>query len=54
MTLIEALLAVIVPPVAVALKKGMSRPFWLDVVLTLLGHIPGVVYALIVVTGEGA
>jgi uncharacterized membrane protein YqaE (UPF0057 family) len=53
MTVIEAVLAFFLPPVAVALKKGwFSGPFWLDVVLTLLGHIPGVIYALVVTTAE--
>lgn len=52
MTVIEAILAVVLPPVAVAMKKGIKRPFWIDVLLTLLGHIPGVVYALMVVTGK--
>lgn len=50
--MIEAVLVVLVPPVAVAHKIGLRRPFWIDVVLTMIGHIPGVVYALIVTTAE--
>lgn len=52
MTLIEILLALFLPPLAVALKKGLSRPFWITVVLTLLGHVPGVIYALMVTTAQ--
>jgi uncharacterized membrane protein YqaE (UPF0057 family) len=50
MTLIEILLSLFLPPLAVFLKKGLGRQFWITVVLTLLGHVPGVVYALMVST----
>ncbi len=52
MTLGEAVLAVLLPPLAVFLKKRLSRQFWIACVLTLLGHLPGVVYALVVTTQE--
>lgn len=52
MTLIEAMTAVFLPPLAVFLKKGISSQFWLACLLTLLGHLPGVVYALVVTTQE--
>jgi uncharacterized membrane protein YqaE (UPF0057 family) len=52
MTLLEAVLSLFLPPVAVLLKKGVSREFGLTIVLTLLGHVPGVIYALIVTTRE--
>jgi uncharacterized membrane protein YqaE (UPF0057 family) len=53
MTLLEVLLALFLPPVAVLLKKGLSRQFGIAILLTLLGHVPGVIYALMVTTGEG-
>lgn len=52
MTLVEILLAVFLPPVAVLLEKGLSRQFWATCLLTLLGHLPGVVYAFVVLTAE--
>lgn len=53
MTVIEAILAFFLPPVAVALKKGwFTKQFWVDVVLTLAGHVPGVIYALVITTTE--
>ena len=49
-TILLIILAIILPPLAVALfegiGKGIKTPFWLDVLLTLLGWLPGVVYAL--------
>jgi uncharacterized membrane protein YqaE (UPF0057 family) len=47
MTLIEILLALFVPPLSVALKRGLfSRQARTATVLTMFGHVPGVVYAL--------
>ena len=48
--LLEIVLAVILPPVAVLLRVGFGGPFLLSILLTLLGHLPGVIYALWVVT----
>ena len=51
MTLTEIILAVLMPPLAVALRQGTSR---LDVAITFLlwvcGWLPGVIYALRLVT----
>jgi uncharacterized membrane protein YqaE (UPF0057 family) len=52
MTLLEVVLALFLPPVAVFLKKGLSRQFWIAILLTLLGHLPGVIYAFVVTTKE--
>lgn len=51
--MLEVVIALFLPPLAVFLKRGFGRPFWLSIVLTLLGHLPGVVYAIYVVTAEG-
>ena len=52
MTIVEVILALFLPPVAVFLKRGISREFCITLVLTLLGHVPGVIYALVVLTRE--
>lgn len=45
-----AILAILLPPLAVYLKEGeVNSKFWLSLILTLLFWIPGVVYALLVV-----
>lgn len=49
-TLLLAILAVILPPLAVYLHEGTTNnKFWLSLVLSLLFWLPGVIYALIVV-----
>lgn len=48
--LLLAILAILLPPLAVALHEGgINGKFWLSLLLTLLFWIPGVIYALIVV-----
>ncbi len=48
--LMNLLLAVLMPPLSVFLKTGSGRIFWLNVLLTLLAYLPGVVHALWIVT----
>ena len=48
--LMNLLLAVLMPPLSVFLKTGSGRIFWLNVLLTVLAYLPGVVHALWIVT----
>ncbi|KAF3337011.1 low temperature-induced protein lt101.2-like [Carex rostrata] len=45
---VAVLLAIFIPPVGVFLRYGIAVEFWIDLVLTLLGYIPGIVYAIYV------
>lgn len=48
MTLTQAILVFFLPGVAVGLKKGfLSKESGIAWLLTLLGHIPGVIYGLV-------
>ena len=38
--------ALLLPSLGVFLQQGISRDFWISVVLTLLGWVPGVLFAL--------
>nr|WP_232102264.1 YqaE/Pmp3 family membrane protein [Gimesia chilikensis] len=42
-------LAVLLPPVGVLLQVGLGMHFWLNIVLTLCGYIPGLVHAIWVI-----
>lgn len=46
MDLIRILFAILLPPFGVFLQVGLSKHFWLNVLLTLLGYIPGIVHAI--------
>lgn len=49
MDIIRIILSVIIPPVGVFLKVGFGLQFWLNILLTILGYIPGLVHAIYVI-----
>ncbi|WP_083480548.1 YqaE/Pmp3 family membrane protein [Loktanella sp. 5RATIMAR09] len=49
MDLIRIIFAVILPPLGVFLEVGLSKHFWLNILLTLLGYIPGIVHAVYII-----
>ena len=49
-TLLYAILAILLPPLAVGLHEGgINNRFWISLLLSLLFFLPGIIYALIVV-----
>ena len=46
MKAVKVILAIFLPPVAAFLQVGVSEHFWINIILTLLGVIPGVIHAL--------
>ena len=49
MDVIRILLAIILPPVGVFLQVGIGLHFWLNILLTLLGYVPGIIHAVYVI-----
>lgn len=49
MDLIRIILSVIIPPLGVFLQVGLGGQFWLNVLLTLLGYIPGLIHAIYII-----
>ncbi len=52
MDILRIILAIVFPPLGVALQVGFKGTFWLNVVLTILGFIPGVVHAVYVIVSR--
>jgi len=46
MTVLEVLIAFFLPPVSVAMKKGLSSKVLIALLLRLCGHIPRVIYVV--------
>jgi len=46
MRIAKIILAIILPPVAAYLQVKLTAHFWANIVLTILGGIPGVIHAL--------
>lgn len=47
--IIKVILAIILPPLGVFFEVGFGKHFWLNILLTLLGWIPGVVHAMYII-----
>ena len=39
---------VLVPPLGVALKHGLDKDFWINLILTLIVYVPGLIHAIYV------
>jgi uncharacterized membrane protein YqaE (UPF0057 family) len=46
---LKIILAILLPPVGVFSEVGLSGHFWLNLLLTLLGYVPGIIHALYVI-----
>ncbi len=44
--IVKIILAIVLPPVGVFLEVGFSKHFFINILLTLLGYIPGIVHAV--------
>lgn len=49
MDLIRIILSILIPPLGVFLQVGIGGAFWLNILLTLLGYIPGLVHAIYII-----
>lgn len=47
--LLLVILAILLPPLAVALKTGLDKTFIINLILTIFMWIPGVIHALFVI-----
>ena len=44
--ILRIILAIILPPLGVFLQVGLSFHFFLNIVLTIIGFVPGIIHAL--------
>jgi len=49
MEFVKIICAILLPPLGVLLQVGLGKHFWINIILTLLGYIPGIVHAVWVV-----
>ncbi|MFW6324325.1 MAG: YqaE/Pmp3 family membrane protein [Desulfovibrionales bacterium] len=49
MDVLRIILSVLIPPLGVFLQVGIGKHFWINIILTLLGYIPGLVHAIWVI-----
>ncbi len=49
MDILRIIIAILLPPLGVFMQERLSKHFWLNVLLTLLGYIPGIIHAVYVI-----
>ncbi len=49
MDILRIIIAIILPPLGVFLQVGLTKHFWINILLTILGYIPGIVHAVWVI-----
>lgn len=49
MDIIRIIIAILLPPLGVFLQEGLGKHFWINVVLTILGYVPGIIHALYII-----
>ena len=54
MDIVRILLSIFLPPVAAFLQVGLTLHFFINIVLTLMGGLPGMVHALWLVVTKKA
>lgn len=50
MDVLRIIIAIILPPLGVFLQEGLGAQFWINVLLTILGYIPGIIHAVWIIT----
>ncbi|KAH7325889.1 hypothetical protein B0I35DRAFT_474620 [Stachybotrys elegans] len=45
----KIILAIILPPVGVFLERGCGADFCINILLTILGYLPGIIHALYII-----
>jgi uncharacterized membrane protein YqaE (UPF0057 family) len=50
MDILRIIIAIVLPPLGVFLQVGFSGQFFLNILLTLLGYIPGIIHAVWIIS----
>jgi uncharacterized membrane protein YqaE (UPF0057 family) len=49
MDIIRIIIAILLPPLGVFLQEGLGKHFWINIILTIFGYVPGIVHALYII-----
>lgn len=50
MDFLRVLFSILIPPLGVFLQVGLGLQFWINLLLTLLGYVPGLIHAIWIIT----
>ncbi len=49
MDVLRIIIAILLPPLGVFMQVGIGKHFWINVLLTVLGFVPGIIHAVWVI-----
>lgn len=49
MDFVRIIISILLPPLGVFLQVGIGKHFWINILLTILGYIPGIVHAVYII-----
>lgn len=49
MDVLRIIIAILLPPLGVFLQVGLGAQFWINILLTILGYIPGIIHAVYII-----
>jgi len=49
MDIIRIIFSILLPPLGVFLQVGLGLHFWINILLTLFGYLPGVIHAIYII-----
>lgn len=49
MDIVRLILSILLPPLGVFLQVGLGLQFWINIVLTLFGYLPGIIHAVYII-----
>ncbi len=52
MNILRIIVSILLPPLGVFLTVGLGSAFWINILLTLLGYIPGIIHAIWVISKQ--
>lgn len=47
--LLLVIITILIPPLGVALDRGLKGQFWISLILTILLFVPGLIYSLYII-----
>jgi uncharacterized membrane protein YqaE (UPF0057 family) len=50
--ILRILLSILLPPLGVALEVGITKHFWINLILTIFGYVPGLVHAIYIIASK--
>lgn len=49
MDILRIIFSILIPPLGVFLQVGLGFHFFLNIILTILGYVPGVIHAIYII-----